>query len=103
MCPICTQLRRAPASRAIAIEVKVMFTMNKTSRWLASLDSSKRHAVIEEAKKRTSEMKDRFRKREQAINDLRSKRLEEKREKVCAKATKTINDRRALIAKVNAM
>ena len=77
--------------------------MNKTSQWLASLDTSKRNAVIEEAKKRTSELKDRFRKREQAIKDLCAKRLEEKREKVRAKAAKTMNDRRALIAKVNAM
>ena len=97
------QMRRAPSSRAIAIEAKVMFTMNKTSEWLASLNPSKRNTVIEEAKRRTSELKARFREREKEINDLRAKRLEEKREKVRAKAAKTMSDRRALIAKVNAM
>ena len=80
-----------------------MFTMNKTSAWLESLDSSKRDEVIRAAKQRTPELKTRFRRREQEINDLRAKRLEEKREKVRAKAAKFMNDRRALIAKVNAM
>ena len=80
-----------------------MFTMNKTSAWLESLDSSQRDAVIQAAKQRTPELKARFRRREQEINDLRATRLEEKREKVRAKAAKAMNDRRALIAKVNAM
>ena len=80
-----------------------MFTLNKTSAWLESLDSSKRDEVIRAAKQRTPELKTRFRRREQEINDLRAKRLEEKREKVRAKAAKFMNDRRALIAKVNAM
>ena len=77
--------------------------MNKTSSWLESLDSSKRDAVILAAKQRTPELKARFRRREREINELRSKRLEEKREKVRAKAAKVMTDRRALIAKVNAM
>ena len=80
-----------------------MFTMNKTSAWLDSLDSTKREAVIQGAKRRTSDLKARFRQREQEINDLRASRLEEKRDKVRAKATKAMNDRRDLIAKVNAM
>ena len=80
-----------------------MFTMNKTLAWLESLDSSKRDEVIRAAKQRTPGLKARFRRREQEINDLRAKRLEEKREKVRAKAAKVMNDRRALIAKVNAM
>ena len=80
-----------------------MFTMNKASAWLESLDSSRRDAVILGAKQRTSDLKARFRQREKEINDLRARRLEEKREKVRAKAAKVMNDRRALIAKVNAM
>ena len=94
------EIRRSPAVSSIAVEAKLLWTMNKPSKWLESLDDDERRRVIEEARKHTPAMKAKFKERQQKIMEVRAARLRERQEQEKAKEERALKKRVELLQKV---
>ena len=70
-----------------------MWTFNKPSSWLLSLPEEEFNSKMIDARRNVTRIKSLFREREKAIEELRAKRLQEKRAAARAKEEEKVREK----------
>lgn len=86
---------------ALASEAFCLFTMNKTSKWLASMDADRRRKVTEEARKETPVMYAKFKARQEAMEEERKANIQRLKEEARLREEKQMVDLMTLAVKVD--
>ena len=74
-------LRMKPAASTICFESIILWSNNKTSEWLDSIDSESRNEILDKARKKAPEMKNIFLDRKAQIKKHQLEKLKEKQKK----------------------
>jgi len=81
-------LRMKPAASTLCYESVILWTNNKTSEWLNSLEPEEKDQVLDHARKRAPEIKQKFQERKDKIKKQKLEKLKEKQNKRELKETK---------------
>ncbi|XP_062619841.1 uncharacterized protein LOC134281392 [Saccostrea cucullata] len=94
-------MRAKPSASTECYESIIMWTNNKTSKWLSSLDSQEREKNINNSRKAAPEMMQAFKNKQQELFNTKLKLLREKQEKKAKQENKLYTQKVKLTGKVN--
>ena len=86
-------VRVRPNATILTNEAFLMFSYNKTGKWLESLNPEEREKVIAEARRETPAFRNQFKERQREIENRRKEALEEKKKAIEKKRTKGIKEK----------